>query len=157
MQRIPRSVTTHPLGMTPKDTGVVIILVVIIAVSMIYTLSSLFSSGSPKGSENNELHFECIKCAKQFVIMGEEFSQIIYDQEVIGTHLDRTMGMPDCPHCKEQHTGLLMTQCPKCSEHFLRSKVNIRTAPENYVPPPPICPHCNTDIDKYLTENLKTE
>ncbi len=136
--------------------AIAIALVLVIAVALIYTMVSFFS-GSPKGSDNNELHFHCIQCEKEFVVMGKEFSNLTYDQEIIAKHEDRTIGMPNCPHCSEKHTGLLMTQCPKCSEHFLRSKVNLRTAPDDYVPPPAICPHCNTDIDKFLSEKFKSQ
>lgn len=146
----------HPIGATTKETITIIVLVTVILVSATYSLFTLFKS-SPRGADVIELHYTCSLCEKQYTTLNTETGETPIDHEVLDKHPDRSLDMTNCPHCQEKHTGLLMTECPKCNEHFLLAKVNLRNAPEGFVAPPPVCPHCNTNIRDYVRENLKAD
>ncbi len=136
-------------GRPQRRVGLALLIVALIG----YGLYSIWTQLADRRTSPGEftMGYVCSSCDQQFKMTNVEVSNQEYDAKSLEKHRDRSMDQPHCPHCGQKHAGLLMKECPKCGEFFLTERRNIRTNPDAPIPPP-ICPKCNTDYNKWHME-----
>ncbi len=133
---------------------VTVVLVVFITVSMAYNWSLMFG-GSETPPREVEIGFQCLnpRCNHEFTMLNTEYQARTVDMEFMQKNPGRSTDMVDCPKCQQQHSAVQQLRCPSCEKFFLASKSNPRVLGTNESIPPPVCPHCGTDMNKWHREN----
>ncbi len=146
----PSSVISAPrhAGAISREMAITIALVLIIAASVAFNWSMIFS-GSKTPPRVVEMGFQCLACDHRFTMTNEQFQTRNVDAEFLKKHPDRTMDMVDCPACKQRHAAAGQLRCPGCSRFFLQAKVNLRAIAGNEQIPDPVCPHCGTNMNEW--------
>jgi|GEM_PF-3611672 len=139
----------HIKGAALNPMVKMIALCLIISICLIVIWNQLFGGKIP---EVFNAGFQCSECQETFVMTNVELRTVEIHEATLESDRMRTPDQPHCPKCNGKHTGMLMVECPSCKHYYLPSKVNLRANPNAQVPPP-VCPKCGTDRNKWISDH----